>query len=302
MMGWGMWWRRLSVGSGIQEATVLTLDLTYEGQGVRIEGTPDNPLFRALDCCRVLGIANPNHAYSRIPEAMKITIADNDGNRRGNPNVVWLTESGVYRLVFESRKPEAEAFKDYLAETVLPSLRKHGCFPPPLHVTKSGNALVRADSQAIARIAAVIGPIQEDIKEIKVELGHINRKMDRVPQHRKDVKEHTKWQGLEVIRRKYDGKDPSDLITQILDVDGEPLDLEWDHWASRGLCSPEHVWPISRKNNRDLAEPGSPQRKAVEHLFRTYQQHRELMFGKGRPSDVKTARVKARQRSLFDAP
>ena len=40
----------------------------------------------------------------------------------------FLTESGVYKLVFKSRKPEAEKFTDWIANEVLPSIRKTGSF------------------------------------------------------------------------------------------------------------------------------------------------------------------------------
>lgn len=40
----------------------------------------------------------------------------------------FLTEAGVYKLVFKSRKPEAEKFTDWMAEVVLPSIRKTGSF------------------------------------------------------------------------------------------------------------------------------------------------------------------------------
>lgn len=40
----------------------------------------------------------------------------------------FLTESGVYKLVFKSRKPSAEKFADWVADEVLPSIRKYGMY------------------------------------------------------------------------------------------------------------------------------------------------------------------------------
>ena len=45
-----------------------------------------------------------------------------------NTGEKFLTESGVYKLVFKSRKNEAEKFTDWLAEEVLPSIRKTGSY------------------------------------------------------------------------------------------------------------------------------------------------------------------------------
>jgi len=40
--------------------------------------------------------------------------------------MLTVTEAGVYKLVFSSRKPEAEQFTDWIASDVLPSIRKTG--------------------------------------------------------------------------------------------------------------------------------------------------------------------------------
>lgn len=43
----------------------------------------------------------------------------------------FLTESGVYKLVFKSRKPNAETFTDWVADEVLPTLRRTGSYEMP---------------------------------------------------------------------------------------------------------------------------------------------------------------------------
>ncbi len=45
--------------------------------------------------------------------------------------MIIISEPGVYRLVFSSRKAEAEEFKRWLAHEVLPQLRKTGKFAIP---------------------------------------------------------------------------------------------------------------------------------------------------------------------------
>lgn len=40
----------------------------------------------------------------------------------------FLTESGVYKLTFKSRKPDAEKFTDWIADEVLPAIRKYGIY------------------------------------------------------------------------------------------------------------------------------------------------------------------------------
>ncbi|MCB7335971.1 hypothetical protein LK536_27285 [Lachnoclostridium pacaense] len=40
----------------------------------------------------------------------------------------FLTESGVFKLIFKSRKPNAEAFSDWVTDEVLPALHKTGTY------------------------------------------------------------------------------------------------------------------------------------------------------------------------------
>lgn len=42
----------------------------------------------------------------------------------------FLTESGVYKLIFKSRKPSAERFQDWVTDEVLPRIRQYGAYIP----------------------------------------------------------------------------------------------------------------------------------------------------------------------------
>ena len=44
------------------------------------------------------------------------------------PHAVFINEAGVYSLVMGSRLPEAVAFKDWVCEEVLPTIRKYGTY------------------------------------------------------------------------------------------------------------------------------------------------------------------------------
>lgn len=49
-----------------------------------------------------------------------------DIRKLNNAGENFITESGVYKLVFKSHKPNAEAFTDWVADEVLPAIRKTG--------------------------------------------------------------------------------------------------------------------------------------------------------------------------------
>ncbi|SMD10135.1 BRO family, N-terminal domain [Fulvimarina manganoxydans] len=98
----------------------------FEGDPVRVEFDGDDPLFNGRDCCRCLSIEKPENAFARIPADEK--GARSTGTPGGEQMMVWLREPGLYRLIFESRKAEAERFKRWVFHDVLPSIRRTGAY------------------------------------------------------------------------------------------------------------------------------------------------------------------------------
>lgn len=75
------------------------------------------------DVCRVLDIKNSRDARTRLNEKGVGTtdILTNGGNQKAD----FINESNLYKLTFQSRKPQAEKFSDWVTGEVLPSIRKH---------------------------------------------------------------------------------------------------------------------------------------------------------------------------------
>lgn len=105
----------------------------FNDEPVRTMLRDEHPWFVAADVCRVLEIANPRDAIVTLDEDEKITVANADGNpRAGIPHSFNLiSESGLYALVFKSRKPEAKTFRKWVTAEVLPALRKTGKYELP---------------------------------------------------------------------------------------------------------------------------------------------------------------------------
>ncbi|UWQ03973.1 Bro-N domain-containing protein [Aliiroseovarius crassostreae] len=49
----------------------------------------------------------------------------------GNSIRWFISESGLYKLIMRSNKPEAQQFQDWVTKVVLPAIRKDGANPPP---------------------------------------------------------------------------------------------------------------------------------------------------------------------------
>jgi hypothetical protein len=85
------------------------------------------PWWYAVDVCKILGIGNSRQAISCLDDDERNTVTSNDGIR-GNPNFTVVNESGLYSLIFKSRKPEAKRFKKWVTSEVLPTIRKTGTY------------------------------------------------------------------------------------------------------------------------------------------------------------------------------
>jgi len=94
----------------------------FEGSSVRVVEKDGNPWWVVGDVCAVLGIKDPSMAAARLDEDEKGTISISTAG--GDQDVLGISESGLYQLVFTSRKPIAKRFKRWLAHDVLPLLRK----------------------------------------------------------------------------------------------------------------------------------------------------------------------------------
>ena len=77
------------------------------------------PWFAAVDVCIALDLSNPTIAVSRLDEDERAKF---NLGRQGDATIV--NEPGLYTLILGSRKPEAKAFKRWIAREVIPSIRK----------------------------------------------------------------------------------------------------------------------------------------------------------------------------------
>lgn len=87
------------------------------------------PWFVARDVCRVLELEKYRDAVARLDEDERGSVlVDTLG---GPQQMATISESGLYALIFRSRKPEARRFRKWVTAEVLPALRKKGHYARP---------------------------------------------------------------------------------------------------------------------------------------------------------------------------
>ena len=128
------------------------------------------PYFVAKDVCDILQLTDTHMTVSRLDEDEKLTqvIFGSGQNRQ-----MWLVnESGLYHLIFQSRKPEAKAFRKWVTSEVLPQLRKTGKYevkPPMLKYPRRGEGMTADMMDLLYLIQESLLP--GDQKSLALELG-----------------------------------------------------------------------------------------------------------------------------------
>jgi len=82
-----------------------------------IKGTFEEPLFRASDIGAVLEMGNIRTSIADFDETEKDDVHTMDSIGR-QQKVSFLTEKGLYKVLFRSRKPIAEKFQNWVCEIV----------------------------------------------------------------------------------------------------------------------------------------------------------------------------------------
>ncbi|HFQ8594365.1 hypothetical protein C4246_16615 [Clostridioides difficile] len=134
--------------------------MMFEDKQVEVFEFNGKILFNPYHCGNCLGISNEGvrKAITRMNEnqVIKLTnsvVTDSHIRKLNNAGENFLTESGVYKLIFKSKKEEAEKFQDWVFDEVLPTIRQTGQYQAQQHV--------------ITELTGTIGDLKGTIKEYK---------------------------------------------------------------------------------------------------------------------------------------
>jgi len=109
----------------------MTNELTtfaYNTASIRVIKIDGEPWFCGSDVLKVLyeTAAGKANAYKAIAPDQKTKVNRNNFGMGKGPEVYAISESGLYKIIMRSDKPEAKAFQDWVTREVLPSIRKTG--------------------------------------------------------------------------------------------------------------------------------------------------------------------------------
>lgn len=125
---------------------------SFENSKVRTRGTPDLPLFVAIDVASALGFQKPSNAVSQHVDTEDIVKAEITDSMGRTQTVNCVNESGLYALIFGSKLESAKRFKRWVTSEVLPAIRRNGQYNAacPATITPAEQLQIQ---QAVARRA-----------------------------------------------------------------------------------------------------------------------------------------------------
>ena len=123
----------------------------FEDNAVRVVDIDGEPWFVAADVCRVLDLSNPSKACADLDDdeaALTSSYSRSSNGTEQKRDMLIISESGLYNLIFRSRKPEAKKFRKWVTAEVLPSIRKTGMYVAPEVDVKSADEVRGRDDFA----------------------------------------------------------------------------------------------------------------------------------------------------------
>ena len=127
---------------------------SFENAQVRALGTPDLPLFVAVDAAGALGYKDKTNAIKQHvdPEDLIKSEIETAGGRQV---VNCVNESGLYALIFGSKLESAKRFKRWVTSEVLPAIRKTGRYEAPTTLTTEELYEIRKAVKARAKNSSI---------------------------------------------------------------------------------------------------------------------------------------------------
>ncbi|WP_247929419.1 phage antirepressor KilAC domain-containing protein [Streptococcus intermedius] len=116
--------------------------------------------FNLKDCCQILEIKNHKDTLSRLNKDGVVTtdLIDSLGRTQ---QANFINEANFYKLVFQSRKPEADNFANWVTSEVLPAIRKHGAY-----LTDQVAYNITHDKQALGDLLMMAGQQLKEKEQI----------------------------------------------------------------------------------------------------------------------------------------
>lgn len=144
----------------------------FNSNEVRTVLIENEPWFVLKDDCDILELSNPTMVADRLDkdERAKFNLG-----RQVEVNIV--NESGLYKVIFQSKKSEAKKFTKWVTSEVLPTIRKTGGYEvpkDPMAALKLMFEVQETDNKRIDDLEGKVSNLAENAPLTPSEYGYLN--------------------------------------------------------------------------------------------------------------------------------
>ena len=150
--------------------------------------TKDNePMFCLVDVCRALDITHVTDVKNRLKQDGVGTseVIDSLGRKQ---TATFINESNLYKVIFQSRKPSAEKFTDWVTDEVIPSIRKTGSYAVPMTTGEQIQLLAQGNVELNQRVDKV----EDKVRSLEDDMPLYGCEID-------EVQKHVRRKGVDVL-------------------------------------------------------------------------------------------------------
>ena len=162
--------------------------MIFEDREVEVFELNGQVLFNPYHCgeCLELGASSVRMAIGKMnnKQVVKLTnsdVKDIDIRKLNNAGENFLTESGVYKLIFKSKKKEAEKFQDWVTDEVLPSIRKHGMYATddllndPDLMIKAANK-IKEEKEGRLKAESQVKELTDKVVKLSIDVNNLEKR------------------------------------------------------------------------------------------------------------------------------
>ena len=146
----------------------------FKGNKIEIIEYNNQVLFNPYDVANILDIKNIRDSLKNFntKQLIKLTnskVGNSDIRKLHTTGENFLTESGLYKLIFKSNKPKAEEFANWVTDEVLPTIRKQGTY-----------SIINQNTQTLQQDNQIIQMLVQSQNNMLTMIQTLNSKIDNI--------------------------------------------------------------------------------------------------------------------------
>lgn len=169
--------------------------MIFEGKEVEVFEHEGQVLFNPKHVAECLDITDVKSSIRNFNEKQVVKLTNSKMHnmhfrKLHNTGENFLTESGVYKLIFKSRKESAERFQDWVTDEVLPAIRRTGGYIPISQEDDEKTIMAKAlmiSQRIIEEKDALLAQKEKQVQYLSYEVESKDRYLNQIAQSKNTI-------------------------------------------------------------------------------------------------------------------